>query len=107
MTEKEQIENEIRQSLSLRKPQADSLAILAKVAKVLGDSIAEHTGGKPLDERLAAVQKICPGVKSFDRDFPSLCFALATGVGKTRLMGAIIAYLHEAHGNKNFVGMGE
>ena len=115
MTGKEQIENEIRQSLSLRKPQADSLAILAKVAAVLGDealgdSIAEHAAehagehnGKSLDERLAAVQKICPGVKSFDRDFPSLCFALATGVGKTRLMGAIIAYLHEAHGNKNFV----
>ena len=102
MTEKEQIENEIRQSLSLRKPQADSLAILAKVADVLGDSIAEH-GGKPLDERLAAIQTICPSVKGFDRDFPSLCFALATGVGKTRLMGAIIAYLHQAHGNKNFV----
>ena len=45
MTEKEQIENEIRQSLSLRKPQADSLAILAKVAKVLGDSIAEYVVG--------------------------------------------------------------
>jgi hypothetical protein len=24
----------------------------------------------------------------FEREFPSLCFALATGVGKTRLMGA-------------------
>jgi len=28
----------------------------------------------------------------FERDFPSLCFALAIGVGKTRLMGAFIAY---------------
>ena len=34
-----------------------------------------------------------PSVTDFERDFPSLCFALATGVGKTRLMGAFIAYL--------------
>ena len=35
-------------------------------------------------------------------DFPSLCFALATGVGKTRLMGAFITYLHQAEGISNF-----
>jgi type III restriction enzyme len=34
--------------------------------------------------------------------FPSFCFALATGVGKTRLMGAFVAYLHRAHGLNNF-----
>ena len=27
-------------------------------------------------------------------DFPSFCFAIATGGGKTRLMGACIAYLY-------------
>ena len=32
----------------------------------------------------------------------SLTFALATGVGKTRLMGAFIAYLYTQHGIKNF-----
>ena len=99
MTENEIIKNDITQSLSLRKPQTESLEILARV---LGDNIDEFTG-KPLDERLAAVQKICPTVKDFDRDFPSLCFALATGVGKTRLMGAFISYLHEAHGIRNFM----
>ena len=31
-----------------------------------------------------------------------MCFALATGVGKTRLMGAFISYLHLAHGLNNF-----
>ena len=30
---------------------------------------------------------------SFERDFPLLCFALATGVGKTRLMGSMITWL--------------
>jgi type III restriction enzyme len=46
---------------------------------------------------LAAIQGLATGdvqrVEDFERDFPSLCFALATGVGKTRLMGAFIAYL--------------
>jgi type III restriction enzyme len=44
-------------------------------------------------------------VSDFERDFPSLCFALATGVGKTRLMGAFISYLHLAHGINNFFVM--
>ena len=32
----------------------------------------------------------------------SLTFALATGVGKTRLMGAFIAYLYTQHHIRNF-----
>ncbi len=39
---------------------------------------------------------------SIRSDIPSLCFALATGVGKTRLMGAFIAYLYLAKGIRNF-----
>jgi superfamily II DNA or RNA helicase len=34
---------------------------------------------------------------------PQLIFALATGVGKTRLMGAIITYLHNARQSNNFL----
>lgn len=37
-----------------------------------------------------------------EREFPSICFSLATGVGKTRLMGAFIAYLHLAYDINNF-----
>lgn len=43
-----------------------------------------------------------PSLADFERDFPSLCFALATGVGKTRLMGAFITYLHAAYGYRHF-----
>lgn len=43
---------------------------------------------------LTAARQLCPTLTSFERDFPSVCFALATGIGKTRLMGACIAYLH-------------
>ena len=41
-------------------------------------------------------------MEDFERDFPSMCFALATGVGKTRLMGAFITYLHRAEGIRHF-----
>ncbi len=54
---------------------------------------------------LAAVRELCPTLSSFERDFPSFCFALATGIGKTRLMGACIAYLHYEKGIKNFFVM--
>ena len=62
MTENELIEKEIRQNLSLRKPQADSLAILAKVlADVLlmqntyKKVIKMHSGDTPIAEALAKV----------------------------------------------------
>lgn len=54
---------------------------------------------------LAALQTEFPAVTDFEREFPSVCFALATGVGKTRLMGAFITYLHVAHGIRNFFVM--
>ena len=41
-------------------------------------------------------------MQDFEREFPSLCFALATGVGKTRLMGAFISYLYRAEGIRHF-----
>jgi type III restriction enzyme len=51
---------------------------------------------------LEAIRSEFPSVTDFERDFPSLCFALATGVGKTRLMGAFISYLYLEHGVSNF-----
>src|SRR6202035_6183186 len=58
-------------------------------------------GGDPA-AALTAIRDAYPSVEDFEREFPSLCFALATGVGKTRLMGAFITYLHLAHGINNF-----
>ncbi|MDE2314194.1 MAG: DEAD/DEAH box helicase family protein, partial [Elusimicrobia bacterium] len=51
---------------------------------------------------LNSVKAAFPTVEDFERHFPSLCFALATGVGKTRLMGAFIAYLYKAEGIRHF-----
>lgn len=87
----------IASRLSLRAPQREALQILDDVTGRI--ELAKDTD---LHAALEAVQAAYPSVTHFERDFPSLCFALATGVGKTRLMGAFISYLHLAHGKSNF-----
>ncbi|GAD15037.1 type III restriction enzyme, ressubunit [Geobacillus kaustophilus GBlys] len=94
------IVNVISSRLSLRKPQKESLEILAEVIEHFG--LDKQNDPQSLKEKLAAVNALFPSVTDFEREFPSLCFALATGVGKTRLMGAFIAYLHMAKGIRNF-----
>jgi type III restriction enzyme len=89
--------NAISNRLSLRPPQRQSLEILARVCE-----IATLAKGADPTPALAAIRSEFPSVEDFEREFPSLCFALATGVGKTRLMGAFIAYLFQAEGIKNF-----
>jgi type III restriction enzyme len=42
-------------------------------------------------------------LKDFEREFPNVCFSLATGVGKTRLMGAMVTYLFLAGRVRNFL----
>lgn len=55
-----------------------------------------------LKAALGGVHAMYPICSDFEREFLSLTFALATGVGKTRLMGAFIAYLYTNHNIKNF-----
>ena len=89
--------NAISGRLSLRPPQRHSLEILDRVMEIA----QPHKNGDAATA-LATIGSEFPTVTSFERDFPSLCFALATGVGKTRLMGAFISYLYLAHGLRNF-----
>ena len=77
--------NIIKNRLSLRQPQTDSLEILSNIC----DSI-ELKKNPDLVSDLEKVKELYPSIIDFERQFPSLCFALATGVGKTRLMGAFI-----------------
>ncbi len=83
--------------MSLRTPQKDSLKILEDIV----NSVALRKGMN-LKAALGAVHAMYPICSDFERDFMSLTFALATGVGKTRLMGAFIAYLYTQHNIKNF-----
>lgn len=89
--------NAISGRLSLRQPQRHSLEILDRITE-----IASPTKSADLAAVLEIIKSEFPTVTDFEREFPSLCFALATGVGKTRLMGAFISYLHLAHGINNF-----
>lgn len=89
--------NAISGRLSLRPPQRHSLEILDRITEIVPPK--KNTD---LKTALEVIQAEYPSVTDFERDFPSLCFALATGVGKTRLMGAFVTYLHLAHGINNF-----
>ena len=74
--------NEIKNRLSLRKPQWESLEILSDIADVLAlkknvnldDAKAKI---KELGSKFEEVKKF----SDFEREFPNVCFALATGVG--------------------------
>lgn len=89
--------NAIAGRLSLRHPQRRSLEILDRITE-----IAPPKRDTDPAAALAAIASEFSSCEDFERDFPSVCFALATGVGKTRLMGAFISYLHLAHGHDNF-----
>ena len=93
------VQHHISGRLSLRPPQAESLARLARAIDAAPDLLGHE---RDVAAIRAALQAEFPTLQDFEREFPSLCFALATGVGKTRLMGAFIAYLHLAHGIHNF-----
>ena len=71
--------------------QRESLEILDRICELL--PLTKDTGRQPGARGHPQRVSIRHG---FRAGFPSLCFALATGVGKTRLMGAFIAYLNQA-----------
>lgn len=90
--------NLIKNRMSLREPQMESLDILSKIV----DKI-ELTKNYNNEQTLKIVHEISKTCVDFERNFPSICFSLATGVGKTRLMGAFMTYLYFEKGIKNFM----
>jgi type III restriction enzyme len=71
--------NAISGRLSLRAPQRRSLEILDRITE-----IAPPGKDSDIGAALDAISSEFPSVTDFEREFPSVCFALATGVGKTR-----------------------
>lgn len=92
-----QIAENIKQRLSLRIPLKEALDILTHLSAEL-----ELKKDVDLAAELEKVQALYPTCTDFEREFPSICFSIATGVGKTRLMGACISYLYLSKGIKNF-----
>ena len=99
-----QVVNNIKQRLSLREPLAEALEVVAKLTDKLAlkKPAAEEEYEVYLKEQLKVAQEVCPFCKNFERDFPSFAFSIATGIGKTRLMAACIAYLYLKKGIRHF-----
>lgn len=94
------IVNQIGYAMSLREPQKEALQYL--------DAISSNCDYKrnTLDEVEAIATANCENKHTIKVDdnfkFPSFCFDMATGIGKTRLMGAAIYYLYKTKGYKHF-----
>lgn len=86
----------ISQRLSLRKPQKEALEGLSAFLNRVPLPVTNTIDLKDLEDTF-------PQLKDFERDFPNLCFSLATGVGKTRLMGALLTYLYLEKRIRNFL----
>ena len=84
--------------MSLRSPQKESLKILDNILNNI--KLSKNIN---LDETLKKVNSLYPTCSDFERKFLSLAFVLATGVGKTRLMGTFITYLYTNYNIKNFL----
>lgn len=90
--------SKIKYAMSLRTPQEEALSYL--------DAISTHCDYKRDDKETveAAASKYSENNRKVRTkfDFPSFCYAMATGIGKTRLMGACIYYLYKTKGYKHF-----
>lgn len=93
-----EIVEKIRYAMSLRSPQEKALHYL--------DAISSHCDYKNDSKESieAAASEYCEGHRVINSSFcfPSFCYAMATGIGKTRLMGASIFYLYKTKGYKHF-----
>lgn len=83
--------------MSLRKPQFRSL-------RILDDILRECPLSKEIDVDTYQrnIMNMYRTFREFERPFFNVAFELATGVGKTKLMGAFITYLYTNKGVKNF-----
>ncbi|MFA7100560.1 MAG: DEAD/DEAH box helicase family protein [Bacilli bacterium] len=87
----------ISNTMALRIPQKNSLKILNTILDEVNLSKKVN-----IDKAKSLIHDLYPLFKDFEHDFMSLTFALATGVGKTKLMGAFITYLYTNKGIRNF-----
>ena len=80
--------NAIAGRLSLRAPQRHSLEILDRITE-----LATLKKGDDPGVALEAIKAEWPTVSDFEREFPSVCFALATGVGSDvqRSLATVVA----------------
>jgi type III restriction enzyme len=101
MTSNELILRDIKQRLGLRLPLQESLDLLDKLCQEA--HLGDLQDPLPLEDAVKRIAALYPdSFQSFERGFPSVTYSIATGVGKTRLMAAIVLYLYRSRGIRNF-----
>ena len=92
--------DKIKWAMSLRDPQYEALQFFDSISS----KIEYRTSSKAEAEKIASENCQAPHTISVDKefDFPSFCFDMTTGIGKSRLMGACIYYLYKTKGYKHF-----
>lgn len=92
--------DKIKWAMSLRDPQYEALQYFDEISS----KIEYRTSSKADAEKIASENCQNPHTISVDKefDFPSFCFDMTTGIGKSRLMGACIYYLYKTKGYKHF-----
>ncbi len=89
---------QIDREMALRKPLKNAVEALDEVMETLDRrGVDLNQLGADGRDRVASLTRL-----NFQTDFPSFCFHIATGVGKTRLLGACIAYLYRTRGWTDF-----
>lgn len=94
------IVNKIGYAMSLRAPQKEALKYLDAISSKCDYKKDSKADVETIASENCESQKTIKVNDAFD--FPSFCFDMATGIGKTRLMGASIYYLYKTKGYKNF-----
>jgi superfamily II DNA or RNA helicase len=94
----ERAKDRVLAATHLRRPQRESLERLHQLMLNLDRDLGELT-----PTEVAAAFRDQHPLWTFDSGYPELTFALATGVGKTRLMGAMMAYLYLSRQSYRFL----
>lgn len=94
------IVDKLNWAMSLREPQLEALKTLDNICS----KIDYKTYSKEQAEEIATENCQTQSKIKVDDNlgFPSFCFEMTTGIGKTRLMGASIYYLYKTKGYKHF-----
>ena len=94
------IVRKIGYAMSLRTPQQEALSYLSAISESCNYCKQEKAAIEAIASEHCENKNQIRVADEFD--FPSFCYHMATGIGKTRLMGACIYYLYKTKGYKHF-----
>lgn len=91
---------QIGYAMSLRDPQKEALGVLHNISSQIEYKAATKAEAEAVASLNCESKQDIKVAEEFS--FPSFCFEMATGIGKTRLMGAAIYYLYKTKGYRHF-----